>query len=198
MNIGIKMLMTNMRLYMKSIKMIVLMAALTLASCGGDEPSGPSGPSEPGSPSGPSEPTSKSVLYEATAYFSQDVLDLCDLTMSYKDSDGKTITETVTSTTWTKKVTVKSLPSTVGVKFGIKMKSGVELTKEKYDVMITLVNDVIVNGTSKGNTAPKVVSQSKGVRAAKIIDLLSKKDGMMFGYDISASGAAVATTNVGL
>lgn len=174
------------------MSVLVLMAALTLASCGGDEPSGPSGPS------GPSEPTSKSVLYEATAYFSQDVLDLCDLTMSYKDSDGKTITETVTSTTWTKKVTVKSLPSTVGVKFGIKMKSGVELTKEKYDVIITLVNDVIVNGTSKGSTTPKVVSQSKGVRAAKIIDLLSKKDGMMFGYDISASGAAVATTNVGL
>ena len=180
------------------MSVLVLMAALTLASCGGDEPSGPSGPSEPGGPSGPSEPTSKSVLYEATAYFSQDVLDLCDLTMSYKDSDGKTITETVTSTTWTKKVTVKSLPSTVGVKFGIKMKSGVELTKEKYDVMITLVNDVIVNGNSKGNTTPKIVSQSKGVRAAKIIDLLSKKDGMMFGYEISASGAAVATTNVGL
>ena len=72
------------------MSVLVLMAALTLASCGGDEPSGPSGPSEP---------TSKSVLYEATAYFSQDVLDLCDLTMSYKDSDGKTITETVTSTT---------------------------------------------------------------------------------------------------
>jgi predicted small secreted protein len=169
---------------------LVLMAALTLTSCGSDD-NKKDEPSEP-------TPTSKSVSYEATASFSQDVLDICDLTMSYKDSDGKTVTETVTSTTWTKKVTVKNLPSTVGVKFGIKMKSGVELTKDKYDAIITLVNDVIVDGKSKGNTSPKVVSQSQGVRAANVADILSKKDGMMFGYDISASGAAVATTNVGL
>ena len=171
------------------MSVLVLMAALTLASCGSDDKKDE--PSEP-------TPTSKSVSYEATASFSQDVLDICDLTMTYKDSDGNTVTETVTSTTWTKKVTVKNLPSTVGVKFGIKMKSGVELTKDKYDAIITLVNDVIVDGKSKGNTSPKVVSQSQGVRAANVADILSKKDGMMFGYEISASGAAVATTNVGL
>ena len=171
------------------MSVLVLMAALTLASCGSDDKKDE--PSEP-------TPTSKSVSYEATANFSQDVLDICDLTMSYKDSDGKTVTETVTSTTWTKKVTVKNLPSTVGVKFGIKMKSGVELTKDKYDAIITLVNDVIVDGKSKGNTSPKVVIQSQGVRAANVTDILSKKDGMMFGYNISASGAAVETTNVGL
>ena len=169
---------------------LLLMDALTKTSCGShdnkkDEPSEPT-------------PTSKSVSYEATASFSQDVLDICDLTMSYKDSDGKTVTETVTSATWTKKVTVKNLPSTVGVKFGIKMKSGVELTKDKYDATITLVNDVIVDGKSKGNTSPKVVIQSQGIRVADVANILSKKDGMMFGYDISASGAAVATTEVGL
>lgn len=173
------------------MSVLVLMAALTLASCGSDDEKKKDEPSEP-------TPTSKSVSYEATASFSQDVLDICDLTMTYKDSDGKTVTETVTSTTWTKKVTVKNLPATVGVKFGIKMKSGVELTKDKYDAIITLVNDVIVDGKSKGNTSPKVVSQSQGVRAANVADILSKKDGMMFGYEISASGAAVATTNVGL
>ncbi len=171
------------------MSVLVLMAALTLTSCGSDDKKDE--PSEP-------TPTSKSVSYEATASFSQDVLDICDLTMSYKDSDGKTVTETVTSATWTKKVTVKNLPSTVGVKFGIKMKSGVELTKDKYDATITLVNDVIVDGKSKGNTSPKVVIQSQGIRVADVANILSKKDGMMFGYDISASGAAVATTEVGL
>ena len=172
------------------MSVLVLMAALTLTSCGSDD-NKKDEPSEP-------TPTSKNVSYEATANFSQDVLDICDLTMSYKDSDGKTVTETVTSTTWTKKVTVKNLPSTVGVKFGIKMKSGVELTKDKYDATITLVNDVIVDGKSKGNTSPKVVIQSQGIRVADVANILSKKDGMMFGYDISASGAAVATTEVGL
>ena len=171
------------------MSVLVLMAALTLTSCGSDDKKDE--PSEP-------TPTSKSVSYEATASFSQDVLDICDLTMSYKDSDGKTVTETVTSATWTKKVTVKNLPSTVGVKFGIKMKSGVELTKDKYDATITLVNDVIVDGKSKGNTHPNVVIQSQGIRVADVANILSKKDGMMFGYDISASGAAVATTEVGL
>ena len=173
------------------MSVLVLMAALTLASCGSDDEKKKDEPSEP-------TPTSKSVSYEATANFSQDVLDICDLTMSYKDSDGKTVTETVTSTTWTKKVTVKNLPSTVGVKFGIKMKSGVELTKDKYDATITLVNDVIVDGKSKGNTHPNVVIQSQGIRVADVANILSKKDGMMFGYNISASGAAVATTEVGL
>lgn len=175
------------------MSVMVLMTALTLASCGGgdddrqkDEPS----------PTPTPTPTSKTVTYEANATFSQDVIDICDITMSYKDGDGKTVSEAVTSTTWTKKVSVKNLPATVGVRFGVKMKNGVQLTKEKYDLIMTVVHDVIVDGKSKGNTTPKVVIQGYGARPSNVADILTKKDGTMFGYDISSNGAATATTSI--
>ena len=174
------------------MSVLALMAALTLASCGGGDDKERDEPSPTPTPT----PTSKTVTYEANATFSQDVIDICDITMSYKDGDGKTISEAVTSTTWTKKVSVKNLPTTVGVRFGVKMKNGVQLTKEKYDLIMTVVHDVIVDGKSKGNTSPKVVIQGYGARAASVADILSPKDGTIFGYDISSSGAAVETKNV--
>ena len=173
------------------MSVLVLIAALTLASCGsGDDDK------QKDEPTPTPTPTSKTVTYEANATFSQDVLDICDVTMSYKDGDGKTVSEAVTSTTWTKKVSVKKLPTTVGVRFGIKMKSDVQLTKEKYDLIMTVVHDVIVDGKSKGNTTPKVVIQGYGARPANVANILSSKDGTIFGYDIASSGAAVETKNV--
>lgn len=172
------------------MSVLVLMTALTLASCGGGDDK------QKDEPTPTPTPTSKTVTYEATANFSQDVIDICDVTMSYKDSDGKTVTEAVKSTTWSKTVSVKNLPTTVGVKFGVKMKSGVNLTKEKYDLIMTVVHDVIVDGKSKGNTSPKVVIQGYGARPANVASILSSKDGTIFGYDISSSGAAVETKNV--
>lgn len=172
------------------MSVLVLMTALTLASCGGGDDK------QKDEPTPTPTPTSKTVTYEATANFSQDVIDICDVTMSYKDGDGKTVTEAVKSTTWSKTVSVKNLPTTVGVKFGIKMKSGVNLTKEKYDLIMTVVHDVIVDGKSKGNTSPKVVIQGYGARPANVASILSSKDGTIFGYDISSSGAAVETKNV--
>ena len=153
------------------MSVLVLMTALSLASCGGGDDK------QKDEPTPTPTPTSKTVTYEATANFSQDVIDICDVTMSYKDGDGKT-------------------PTTVGVKFGIKMKSGVNLTKEKYDLIMTVVHDVIVDGKSKGNTSPKVVIQGYGARPANVASILSSKDGTIFGYDISSSGAAVETKNV--
>ena len=172
------------------MSVLVLMTALTLASCGGGDDK------QKDEPTPTPTPTSKTVTYEATANFSQDVIDICDVTMSYKDADGKTVTEAVKSTTWSKTVSVKNLPTTVGVKFGVKMKSGVNLTKEKYDLIMTVVHDVIVDGKSKGNTSPKVVIQGYGARPANVASILSSKDGTIFGYDISSSGAAVETKNV--
>lgn len=174
------------------MSVLVLMTALTLASCGGGDDKERDEPS----PSPTPKPTSKTVTYEANATFSQDVIDICDITMSYKDGDGKTVSEAVTSTTWTKKVSVKNLPTTVGVRFGVKMKDGVQLTKEKYDLIMTVVHDVIVDGKSKGNTTPKVVIQGYGARPSNVASILTSKDGTIFGYDIASSGAAVETKNV--
>ena len=168
------------------MSVLVLMAALTLTSCGSDDDK----KDEP-------KPTSKSVSYEATVTFAQDMIDICDVTMVYKDGDGKTVTEAVKSTTWSKKVSVNKLPAVVGVQCNYKLKDGVQLTKDKYDIIAELHHDVIVDGTSKGfSKTPFYFIQSAGVRADKLAEMLPRRSGVIYGYTITADAKVNETQNI--
>ena len=168
------------------MSVLVLMAALTMTSCGSDD-------DKKGDE--PSEPTSKSISYEASVTFSQDMINICDVTMTYKDSDGKSVTETVTSTTWSKKVNVKKLPAVVGAKCDFKLKNGVQLTKESYDLVAELNHFVMINGAKKGYDQPYFFVGGKGIKADKIAEYVPRKTGSAYCYTISADGKVTATEN---
>ena len=166
------------------MSVLVLMAALTLTSCGSDDDK-------------KDEPSmSKKVSYEATVTIAQDMLDICDVTITYKDSDAKTVTEAVTSTTWNKKVDVKKLPAVVGMMCNFKMKNGVQLTKEKYDLVASINHTVIIDGAKKGYDQPFFFTGSYGVQAEKVAEMVSKRTGKIYGYTISANGAVNETENI--
>ena len=166
------------------MSVLVLMAALTMTSCGSDDDK----KDEP-------KPTSKSVSYEATVTFAQDMIDICDVTMVYKDGDGKTVTEAVKSTTWSKKVNVKKLPAVVGAKCDFKLKNGVQLTKESYDLVAELNHFVMINGAKKGYDQPYFFVGGKGIKADKIAEYVPRKTGSAYCYTISADGKVTATEN---
>ena len=169
------------------MSVLVLMAALTLTSCGSDDDKQKDEPT----------PTSKTINYEASVTFTQDMIDICDVTMVYKDADGKTVTETVTSKTWNKKFTVKKVPALVGVKCNLKMKDGVQLTKEKYDIIAELYHDVTVNGVSKGFSTPFYFVRSQGVHPDKVAEIVSRASGReAFAYSITADAKVNSTQDI--
>lgn len=170
------------------MSVMVLMASLALTSCGSDDDKKKDEPQPQGG--------IKTVVYDASVTFSQEMIDICDVTIFYKDGDGKTATETVKSATWNKKVTVKNLPAVVGVKFDFKLKDGIELTKEKYDLMANLQHYVTIDGVKKGTDQP-FTNVGQGTRAEKVADILSRwSERMVYGYAISANGEVTTTENI--
>lgn len=164
------------------MSVLVLMAALTMTSCGNDD-----GKDEPGS--------SKSTFYKAGVTFAGDILDICDVTMSYKDAEGKTVTEKVTSAGWSLGVDVKKLPATVGVKCDFKLKDGVQLNKDKYELIATLAQSVTVNGKENLDTE-RIFIKSSGVTKDKLAGIVTRYSGTCFGFNIEANGAVKSTQNI--
>ena len=65
---------------------------------------------------------------------SQDLLDLCDVTVFYKGKNGKDTLEAVTSTIWKKSVVNDTLPFKFGMCVKAEPKPGVTLDKEICDL----------------------------------------------------------------
>ena len=65
---------------------------------------------------------------------SQDLLDLCDVTVYYKGVNGKDTLETVNTTEWKKSVECNVLPFKFGMSFKAEPKPGVTLDKEICDL----------------------------------------------------------------
>ncbi|MBR3100885.1 MAG: hypothetical protein IKH19_03925 [Muribaculaceae bacterium] len=168
------------------LSVMVLMATLTLTSCGDDDKKDEPKPQTP-----------KSVVYNVSVEFSQELLDICNVTMTYKDGDGKTITETVTSKTWSKKVTVNKLPAVVGAKCDFNLKDGIQLTKDKYDLVANLYHYVNIDDNKIGSDQPNTIVGGHGVKTDKVADYISRWSGrLIYGYNIAANGAAVSTESI--
>lgn len=117
------------------MSVLVLMAALAMASCGSDDDKQKDEPYEPGGGGGSSS-GSKTAVYDFTTNFSQDLLDICDVTIVYKDGDGKTVREAAKSTPFKKTVNVKKFPAVVGAKCEV---------NRPFDVLLLYITDFIVN-----------------------------------------------------
>ena len=168
------------------LSVMVLMATLTLTSCGDDDKKDEPKPQTP-----------KSVVYDVSVEFGQELLDICDVTMVYKDGDGKTITETVTSKNWSKKVTVNKLPAVVGAKCNFKLKDGIQLTKDKYELVANLYQYLTIDSDKYGANVPNTIVGGYGVPKDRLADYISRWSGkMIYGYEIAANGANKTTNDI--
>lgn len=175
------------------MSVLVLMAALTMTSCGSDDDK----KDEPYEPGGGGGSGSKTAVYDFTTNISQDLLDICDITIVYKDGDGKTVREAAKSTQFKKTINVKTFPAVVGAKCEVKLKDGVQLTKDKYDLIATYDHQLAVSGKSPVGTKENTFIQSKGLNKDKVADFISRHNGTQcYGFTIDANGAANTTQNI--
>ncbi len=158
------------------MSLAVLMAALTLTSCGSDD-------DKKGDE--PMQPTDKSVEYYVSAQFDQVVLDICDITVNYKDASGKNAQEKVTSTTWSKTINPNGLPVQMGVNFVYKVKED-KMTQNSYTFSATLTQ-VAKIGSATRNLGEKILDLNNSSKE-KTIEILNKRSKYGYGMYLSADG----------
>lgn len=157
---------------------LLIVAALTMSSCGSDEPK---------------EKTTATATYNMT--FSQDLLDACNVFITYKAENGRNVMEAVTATWWTKTVTSDKFPAEFGVMYKFSTKSEAELTKEKYDLTCDLNFSVKTNkGASYSNSV--TIINYPSVNKDKVVNTLEKQSGKSVGYKVTVDGNVSPANNL--
>ncbi len=149
---------------------LFIVAALTLTSCGDDEPK---------------ETVTATATYNMS--FSQDLLEACNVIITYKAENGRNVMEPITSTWWSKSVTSDKFPAEFGVMYQFSTKSDAELVKDKYDLTCTFNFNV---KTSKGASYTNLVTiiDSKGVAQDKVVNTLKRLSGKSTGFRVTKDG----------
>lgn len=157
---------------------LLIVAALTMSSCGSDEPK---------------EKTTATATYNLT--LSQDLLDACNVFITYKAENGRNVMEAVTATWWTKTVTSDKFPAEFGVMYKFSTKSEAELVKEKYDLTCDLNFSV---KTSKGANYSNSVTiiNYPSVNKDKVVNTLEKQSGKSVGYKVTIDGNVSPANNL--
>jgi hypothetical protein len=158
------------------MSIMVLMAALTLTSCGSDDDKKDE----------PQQPKDKTIKYVVTAQFDQILLDICDITANYKDASGKNAQEKVTSTTWSKTIKPNGLPVQMGVNFVYKVKED-KMTQSSYTFKATLTQDAKI-GSATRNLSEKILDINNSSKE-KTIEILNKRSKYAYGMYLSADGS---------
>ena len=157
---------------------LLMMAAFSLTSCGDDEPK---------------EKVTATATYNLS--FSQDLLDACNVFITYKAENGRNVMEAVTSTWWTKTVTSDEFPAEFGVMYKFSTKSDAELTKEKYNLTCEFNFSC---KTSKGASYTNNVTilNNQGLDRDKVVSTLNKISGNSTGFRVSQDGIFSAANNL--
>jgi len=157
---------------------VLITAALSLTSCGSDEPK---------------EKVTATATYNMT--FSQDLLNACNVFITYKAENGRNVMEAVTSTWWTKTVTSNDFPAEFGVMYKFSTKSNAELTQEQYDLTCDLNFNV---KTSKGASYSNNVTiiNAPDVKKDKVVSTLDRLSGKSTGYRVSKDGIVSQANNL--
>ena len=157
---------------------LLLVAALSLTSCGDDEPK---------------DKVTATATYNMS--FSHDLLNACNVFITYKAENGRNVMEAVNSTWWTKSVTSDKFPAEFGVMYKFSTKSDAELAQEKYDLTCKLQFSA---KTSKGSSYTNEVTifESKGVDRDKVVSTLNKYSGKSTGYRVTKDGIYSSANNL--
>ena len=157
---------------------IMLVAALTFTSCGSDEPK---------------EKTTATATYNMT--FSQDLLDACNVFITYKAENGRNVMEAVNVTGWTKTVTSDKFPADFGVMYQFSTKSDAELVKDKYDLTCDLNFSLKTSkGASYSNTV--TIINNAGVNKDKVVSTIDKLSGKSIGFKVTKDGIVSQANNL--
>ena len=157
---------------------LFIVAALALTSCGDDAPN---------------ETVTATATYNMS--FSQDLLNACNVFITYKAENGRNVMEAVTSTWWSKSVTSDKFPAEFGVLYKFSTKSDAELVKEKYDLVCEMNFSC---KTSKGASYTNMVTiiNSKGVAKDKVVSTLDKLSGKSTGFRVTKDGIVSQANNM--
>lgn len=105
------------KIIMASVAIICMtMISVSLTSCGGDD--------DKTNPVVDNKPVAGVI--ECSLTVGDDMFDKFNLSVEYYDENGKVQTETLTKTTWEKRVMNKNLPATLGFRLLVKAKDGVD------------------------------------------------------------------------
>lgn len=157
---------------------LLMVAAFTLNSCGDDEPK---------------EKTMATATYNMS--FSQDLLDACNVFITYKAENGRNVMEAINTTWWSKTVTSDKFPAEFGVMYKFSAKSDAELVKEKYDLKCELkFNVTTTKGANYSNTV--TIIDATGVARNKVVSELNKYSGKSTGFKVTESGIVSQANNL--
>ncbi len=157
---------------------LLIATALAFTSCGSDEPK---------------EKVTATATYNMT--FSQDLLDACNVFITYKAENGRNVMEAITSPWWTKSITSDKFPAEFGVMYKFSTKSDAELIKEKYDLEASIMFRMMTsNGASYSNTVS--IIDAKGVAKDKVLSTLDKQSGKSIGYKVTINGNVSPANNM--
>ena len=158
---------------------LMIAASFTLTSCGGDDE--------------PKDKVTVTATYNMT--FSQDLLNACNVFLTYKAENGRNVMEAVTNTWWTKTVTSDKFPAEFGVMYKFSTKSDAELTQEQYDLSC----DMNFNfRTSKGDSYTKNVTiiNAPDVNKNKVVSTLDRISGKSTGFRVTKDGDVQPANNL--
>lgn len=154
------------------LAILMLTAAITLTSCGKDEPK---------------QKTTATTTYHIA--LSQDLLDAANVFVVFKAENGRSIQESITDPWWSKSVTSDKFPAEFGVKFIFYAKTEAELTKDKYDLSCELnFNCKTSKGALYANTINVMEDIKEPVAKKKVIKTLEDYDGTIYGFKITEDG----------
>ena len=139
----------------------ILFAGFALASCGDDD--------DPETP----DKTPTHAEYKYIMNVSQATLDIVNISITYTDGNGKEQTEQVTSPTWSKTVTCKSLPAnfvrtvTLTPKITPDASAKYDIVVEKYGYECKTLN---AKGGTVGSRDYASTMSSKGLKGDDLAD----------------------------
>ena len=157
---------------------MLIVAALTLSACGDDEPK---------------DKVTATATYNLT--FSQDLLNACNVFITYKAENGRNVMEAVTSTWWTKTVTSDKFPAEFGVMYKFSTKSNAELTQEQYDLTCDM-NFTVKTSKGASYTNNVTIINASDVSKDKVVSTLEKQSGKSIGFRITKDGIVSQANNL--
>ena len=161
------------------IAALMMTAAITFTSCGSDDE--------------PKEKVTATATYNLS--LSQDLLDACNVFITYKAENGRNVKDKITTTWWSQSITSDKFPAEFGVKFEFSPKSLAELTKDQYNLTSELNMNI---KTSKGAnyTNSFTIIDSQNVSKDKVVSTLEKKSGTSVGFKVSKDGIPTPNNNL--
>lgn len=99
------------------------------------------------------------LAYSAT--ITQDMIDYADVSFTYYDAEGNQQTETVTTTQWTKSISITKSPIKAGIKLNSKRNTA-KITKDNFDTRCTISCNLLYKKNSTDQNPSAVCGKSFG------------------------------------